>query len=229
MKKYAVIVAGGSGARMGAPLPKQFLLLQGKPVIHYTLEAFLQAYADIQVILVLPAAYLETAAEIVAVLSDPTRVRLCEGGATRFHSVQNGLQYAADPAVIFVHDGVRCLVSPQLIHACYNQAVAQGSAVPAVAITDSVRTITAEGTVAVDRARLRAVQTPQTFRSDILLPAFKQAYQEGFTDEATVVEAAGFVIHLVEGDKENIKITYPGDLALAEYLLLRHVSDGIKE
>lgn len=219
MKKYAVIVAGGSGTRMGAAIPKQFLLLNGKPLISYTLEAFLQSFDDLQLILVLPKTFLEEARTILEKSSDAKRIRLCEGGATRFHSVKNGLELTEDPSVIFVHDGVRCLVSTRLIQNCYQQAFEKGSAIPAVAVTDSIRKINAEGTEAVDRNLLRAIQTPQTFRSEIILAAFNQPYSESFTDEATAAEAAGFSIHLIEGEKENIKITYQSDIQIAEIIL----------
>lgn len=219
MKKYAVIVAGGSGTRMGTAVPKQFLLVHGKPIVYYTLQTFLNAYPDLQLILVLPSAFFDKAAEITAQTSGPQRIQLCEGGITRFHSVKNGLQYTQPGSVIFVHDGVRCLVSTQLIQRCYEQALKDGSAIPAVPVTDSIRKITGTGTEAVDRSLLRAIQTPQTFRDNILLPAFEQEYNDGFTDEATVAEAAGFTVHLIEGEKENIKITYPGDIATATKVL----------
>lgn len=223
MKKYAVIVAGGSGTRMGAAIPKQFLLLNGKPLISYTLEAFLQSFDDLELILVLPKSFLEEARTIVEQSSDAKRIRLCEGGATRFHSVKNGLQLTDDPSVIFVHDGVRCMVSTRLIQNCYQQALEKGSAIPAVAITDSIRKINTKGTEAVDRNLLRAIQTPQTFRSEIIRPAFNQPFSENFTDEATVAEAAGFSIQLIEGEKDNIKITLPADLLVAEQLLNKAV------
>jgi 2-C-methyl-D-erythritol 4-phosphate cytidylyltransferase len=152
------------------------------------------------------------------------RVRLVEGGGTRFHSVQNGCraiaaEIAGAEAVIFVHDGVRCLATRGLIHRCYEQALRVGSAVPVINSRDSVRMVTGVGSVAVDRTRIKMVQTPQTFKSRLLLPAYEAEYRESFTDEATVVEAAGGDIHLLEGELNNIKITMPEDLLIAEYLL----------
>jgi 2-C-methyl-D-erythritol 4-phosphate cytidylyltransferase len=121
--------------------------------------------------------------------------------------------------VIFVHDGVRCLASKALVHRCYEQAIRLGSAIPVIDSRDSVRMVEGEGSVVVDRARIKLVQTPQTFMSGLLLPAYEAEYRESFTDEATVVEAAGGVVHLAEGEHNNIKITMPEDLLIAEYLL----------
>jgi len=219
MKKYAVIVAGGSGSRMGTPVPKQFLLLHGKSLLWYTLNVFLDAYEDIEIILVLPAEHMETGHAIVHSTYAPQRIRMTAGGAARFHSVQNGLRGLPGDAVIFVHDGVRCLLTVNLVHRCYETALRSGSAIPVVDSKDSVRIVTDTGSVAVDRSRVKLVQTPQTFLSDILLPAYQVAYREEFTDEATVVEAFDCKVHLVEGEINNIKITTPADLVMAEKLL----------
>ncbi|HEX9514206.1 MAG TPA: 2-C-methyl-D-erythritol 4-phosphate cytidylyltransferase [Puia sp.] len=240
MKKYAVIVAGGSGLRMGTQAPKQFLLLQGKPVLWHTLNVFLDAYEDLEIILVLPEEHMETGKTILYATRAPHRIRVVAGGATRFHSVKNGLQAVErelapgagmaeegrtiadgpEDAVIFVHDGVRCLLTTNLVHRCYEKAVEQGAAIPVIDSKDSVRLVTAEGNEAIDRARVKLVQTPQTFRSGILLSSYAVAYQEIFTDEATVVEASGHKVHLVEGELNNIKITTPVDLTLAGQLLI---------
>jgi 2-C-methyl-D-erythritol 4-phosphate cytidylyltransferase len=233
LKKYAVIVAGGSGVRMGTSVPKQFLLLQGKPVLWYTLDVFLTAYDDLEIILVLPAEHLETGRALVYGMGALHRIRLVAGGATRYHSVGNGLQLVRDglkamwdglpamrdglPAdpVVFVHDGVRCLVSRELVHRCYEQTLRLGSAIPVVDCKDSVRI----DNKAVDRSRVKLVQTPQTFLSSLLLSSYQAEYREAFTDEATVVEAAGHPVHLIEGEINNIKITTPADLVVAERLL----------
>jgi 2-C-methyl-D-erythritol 4-phosphate cytidylyltransferase len=220
MKKYAVVVAGGSGQRMGADKPKQFLLLKGKPLLWYTLNAFLAAFEDMQVILVLPQSHLQEAEEIRrGLLSDQTRVFPIAGGETRFHSVQNGLKLVTEPAVVFVHDGVRCLVTTDLVQRCYAQALEKGSAIPSLAATDSIRIVNEEGHKVADRNQVRIIQTPQTFLSDVLLPAFDQSYTEAFTDEATVVEAYGSQVFLIDGEYENIKITRPADLLIAESIL----------
>lgn len=219
MKKYAVIVAGGAGLRMGTGLPKQFLLLRQKPVLWHTITAFLTAFNDIEIILVLPAAHFETGDEIIAALAAPERIQLTAGGDTRYQSVQNGLKLVKQGAVVFVHDGVRCLVTPGLIQRCYAAAIEKGNAVPATAAVDSIRIETGSGNKVMDRNKVRMVQTPQTFLSDDLLKAFEQAYDPSFTDEATVAEKAGIAIHLIEGESANIKITHPLDLLLAEKIL----------
>jgi 2-C-methyl-D-erythritol 4-phosphate cytidylyltransferase len=243
MKKYAIIVAGGSGVRMGTTVPKQFLLLHGRPVLWYTLETFLGADSDMEIVLVVAEAYLETARELIEGLAGVGRIRLVSGGDTRFHSVGNGLEKIKEEignglsgiggeatgkggpggmeerAIIFVHDGVRCLVSKELIQRCYEQAVQLGSAIPVIDCPDSVRLAEDVGSKPIDRSRIKLVQTPQTFRSDILLPAYMQDHQEAFTDEATVIEEAGHPVHLIEGERTNIKITTPEDLVMAGYWL----------
>lgn len=220
MKKNAVIVAGGNGLRMGAFIPKQFLLLKGKPLLWHTLNTFLNAYDDMQVILVLPEEHIERGEAIVNELENSGRVTITKGGATRYHSVQNGLKLIAENSIVFVHDGVRCLVSKDLIQRCYEQAVVKGSAIPAVAATDSIRIATDENNSTVaDRTKVRIIQTPQTFKSEIIVPAFNQTYNDVFTDEATVVEAFGTSIFLIEGDYNNIKVTRPVDLVIAEKIL----------
>ena len=219
MLKYAVIVAGGSGTRMGNGLPKQFMLLKDKPVLYYTLKTFLEAYEDLQVILVLPVEYTDMGQEIIDAYFDKERIRITAGGDTRFQSVKNGLQLIEGEAIIFVHDGVRCLLSKKLIHTCYAKAVETGSAIPVVASKDSVRLLTDDGNDAIDRNKVMLVQTPQTFHSKILLPAFQIDYKDKFTDEATVVEAYGLKVSLVEGEEANIKITRPLDLLTGERIL----------
>ncbi len=219
MKKFAVIVAGGMGSRMNHTVPKQFLLLNGKPVLYYTIKAFLQAYADLQIILVLPEAHVSAGQEIIDAFFDYERIQITVGGRTRFHSVQNGLAMINDESIIFVHDAVRCLVTEDLIHRCYEAALEQGSAIPVVDSRDSLRMITDEGNEALERSRIKLVQTPQTFHSKILLPAFKIDYKEKFTDEATVVESFGLKVQLVAGEENNLKITSPVDLLIAERLI----------
>lgn len=219
MKKYAVIVAGGSGSRMNSNLPKQFLLLNGKPVLYYTLDTFLKSYPDLQIILVLPEDHVAAGQEIIDAFFDYERIRITEGGRTRFHSVQNGLQLITEESIVFVHDGVRCLLSTDLIHRCYQAAIEFGSAIPVIDSKDSVRMITGDGNEALDRSRIKLVQTPQTFHSKILMPAYKIDYKDKFTDEASVAEAFGLKVHLVEGEEDNIKITRPVDLTVAEGII----------
>ncbi len=224
IKKYAVIVAGGRGSRIGGNLPKQFLQLAGKPVLWHTLEAFLHSFADMKIVLVVSEDFEEKAIQLIRQTSAPDRIFITAGGPTRFHSVLNGLQQVQESSVVFVHDGVRCLVSRDLIHRCYHQAVERGSAIPVLSVSDSMRIRDGEKTKVVDRNKLLAVQTPQTFRSEILLPAFKQKYQSVFTDEATVVEAGGQAVFMIEGERENIKITLPVDLIIAELFLEKRKS-----
>ncbi|MEJ7683507.1 MAG: 2-C-methyl-D-erythritol 4-phosphate cytidylyltransferase [Segetibacter sp.] len=219
MKKYAVIVAGGSGQRMGAGLPKQFLFLKGKPLLQYTIQSFLQAFDDMNIILVLPLAYINKRKEIIKEMKAEEKIDITAGGDTRFQSVKNGLGYITHPSVVFVHDGVRCMVSQKLIQNCYQQAMLKGSAIPAIAATDSIRIDEVTAHYTIDRNKVRIIQTPQTFRSEILAEAFKQEYKPAFTDEATVVEAAGKEVFLIEGEYNNFKVTRPIDLCIAEKLL----------
>ncbi len=219
MLKFAIIVAGGLGTRMGGVLPKQFMLVKGKPVLYYTLKTFLEAFAELQVILVLPLEYTDMGQEIIDAWFDKDRIRITAGGDTRFQSVKNGLQLIEEEGIIFVHDGVRCLLSKELIQSCYAKAMETGSAVPVVPAKDSIRLITEDGNDALDRNKVMLVQTPQTFHSKILLPAFQIDYKDKFTDEASVVEAYGLKISLVDGEETNIKITRPVDIIIAESFL----------
>ncbi len=219
MKKVAVIVAGGSGTRMNTALPKQFLLINGKPVLYYTINTFLKAYNDLNILLVLPEEYISAGQEIIDAFFDYKRIKITAGGTTRFHSVQNGLKLIDEESIVFVHDGVRCLITTDLIKRCYEAAIEFGSAIPVIDSKDSVRVLTEEGNEPIDRAIIKLIQTPQTFHSKIILPAFKIDYKDKFTDEATVVEAFGLKVHLVDGEENNIKITKPVDLSFAEKIL----------
>ena len=217
MKKIALIVAGGNGSRMNSDIPKQFLLLKNKPVLYYSIKAFLDAYDDMEVVLVLPEEHIGKGQEIIDGYFDASKFKIAAGGRTRFHSVQNGLSLLKEEdAIIFVHDGVRCLLTADLIKKCYESALELGTAVPAVTCRDSVRMITNNGNKILDRNKVKLVQTPQTFHSKILLPAYAIDYKDRFTDEATVVEAFGLKVNLIEGEIDNIKITTPVDLVMAE-------------
>ncbi len=219
MQKYAVIVAGGSGLRMNAGIPKQFLLLQGKPILWHTLNAFFTAYDDLQIILVLPANHLEAGQLLLAGMPWAGQVQITAGGGTRFQSVKNGLERVEKKGVVFVHDGVRCLVTPVLIKRCYEATMEKGNAVPATTAIDSIRIEQEQGNEVIDRSRVRLIQTPQTFFADTLHKAFEQPYEPGFTDEAGVVEKTGTRINLVEGEANNIKITRPIDILIATQIL----------
>ncbi|MEO8820355.1 MAG: 2-C-methyl-D-erythritol 4-phosphate cytidylyltransferase [Ginsengibacter sp.] len=219
MKKIALIVAAGNGSRMRSEIPKQFLFLNNKPVLYYSIKAFLNAFEDIEIILVLPAEHIARGQEIIDGYFDNSKFKITAGGRTRFHSVQMGLSLIKDEAIVFVHDGVRCLITSDLIKRCYESALEFGTSVPTVECRDSIRMITKNGNKIIDRSKIKLVQTPQTFHSKILLPAFEIDYKEQFTDEASVVEAFGLKINLIDGEVNNIKITTPQDLKLASLLL----------
>jgi len=219
MFKYAIIVAGGTGSRMGGSLPKQFMLLRDKPVLYYSIKTFLDAYDDLEIILVLPAAFTDIGEEIIDAYFDKEKIKIAIGGDTRFQSVKNGLKLVEEESIIFVHDAVRCLVSVSLIRRCYELAMQTGAAVPVIPSKDSVRILNDDGNGEVDRNKIMLVQTPQTFHSKILLPAFDIDYKDKFTDEATVVEAYGLRVSLAEGEETNIKITRPIDLLIAEKVI----------
>lgn len=218
MKKFAVIVAGGSGARMGSATPKQFLLLNKKPIIWYSIHAFLQAFNNnITIVLVLPKNHLAQGKKIAKMFNSP--IQLVVGGETRFQSVKNGLHHVSPNSMVFVHDGVRCLVTPEIIHNCYRVALTKGNAIPSITAIDSMRWHDKKGNKSLKRDNVKLIQTPQTFKSNVLLKAFTQPFNPSFTDEATVVESLGKKIHLCEGSYENIKITTPIDLNLAKQIL----------
>jgi 2-C-methyl-D-erythritol 4-phosphate cytidylyltransferase len=219
MFKYAIIVAGGTGSRMGSDLPKQFMLLKDKPVLYYSLKTFLEAYDDLEIILILPAAFTNIGEEIIDAYFDKERIKIAFGGETRFQSVKNGLKLVEKESIVFVHDAVRCLASADLVRRCYELAMETGTAVPVIPSKDSVRLLSDDDNGVVDRNKVMLVQTPQAFHSKILLPAFDIDYKDKFTDEATVVEAYGLRISLAEGEETNIKITKPIDLVIAENLL----------
>ena len=220
IRKYAVIVAGGKGVRMGGSVPKQFLPLLNMPLLCHSVLAFAHAVPGIRIILVAPADQLDSTQTILKSYVGQLDVTIVAGGETRFHSVQNGLKMIGEKGVVFIHDAVRPLVSDKLIYRCYEQALTFGSAIPAIPVTESLRLIEEDGTArALDRDKVRIMQTPQTFLTDIILPAFNQPWSPTFTDEASVAEAAGAKIHLVDGDKDNIKITTAGDMIIADTLI----------
>jgi 2-C-methyl-D-erythritol 4-phosphate cytidylyltransferase len=221
MKKIAIIVAGGSGTRMKTDVPKQFLLIHNKPVIFYTIEAFFDAFDDIEMIVVLPNDYLSFGEKILHYFSkNAHQISIVTGGDSRFQSVKNGLQKVANSnAIVFVHDAARCLVNKNVITNCYNLAVEKGNAIPCIAATDSIRIEQTGSNKTIDRNAVKIIQTPQTFVASILIQAFQQPFQQQFTDEASVVETLGIPIFLCQGEENNIKITKPIDLLIASQLL----------
>lgn len=219
MNKFAVIVAGGSGSRMESDIPKQFLMLNGKPILYYAINTFLKTFEDCTIILVLPEEYIGTGQEIIDAFFDYNKIKIVVGGRTRFHSVQNGLAHVNEDSVVFVHDAVRPLISEALLNRCYACALELGTAIPSVPLKDSLRQLIEIGNEAVNRNDYVLIQTPQTFHSKILLPAFNIDYKEKFTDEASVVEAFGLKVALIDGEDTNIKITKQSDLIFAEAFL----------
>ena len=215
---YVIIVAGGKGLRMGGEIPKQFLPLDGQPVLMHTLRRFRDYSADLQIILVLPHEQQAYWQELCREHKFQVKHRIADGGETRFHSVQNGLRLIPDDAhgVVGVHDGVRPFVSHEVIVRCYETARQSKAVVPVVPVVETLRHIS-EGTK--PRGDYRLVQTPQTFDIQLLKAANYQPYSEVFTDDASVMEAFGYPITLVEGNRENIKITTPFDMKIAETLL----------
>lgn len=219
MKKFVVIVAGGSGSRMRTEIPKQFLELCGKPVLMHTLQAFYDFDSQSSLILVLPELQQNFWKDLCRKHSFKLPHSIVSGGETRFLSVQNGLKLLDDDGIVFIHDGVRPLVSKSTLQKCYETALLSGNAIPVLPVTESLRKTEGHSTVSVDRSLFFSVQTPQTFRTEQILQAFKQPFDPAFTDDASVAEKAGYAIHLVEGNPENIKITQPTDLIIAESFL----------
>jgi 2-C-methyl-D-erythritol 4-phosphate cytidylyltransferase len=219
MKKFVIIVAGGSGSRMGTEIPKQFLELAGRPVLMHTIQIFCDYDPDCELILVLPEKQWEFWAGLCLKHTFSIVHQMVSGGETRFDSVRNGLKLIPDEGIVFIHDGVRPLVSKETLDRCFEMAIKSGNAIPVLPVTESLRKLEGEQTISVDRSLYFNVQTPQTFRSEQILEAFKQNYDPAFTDDASVVEKVGYSIALVDGNSENIKITTPTDLIIAEAFL----------
>lgn len=219
MNRYAVIVAGGRGSRMQSELPKQFMLLLDLPVLMHTIERFVMAYEDIHFILVLPKDQVAFWKNLCAQMDFSIDHEITDGGETRFESVQKGLALCPGEGVVAIHDGVRPLVTPELIRRCFAQAEEHGSALPVIPLSQSVRKTENGTNHSVSRDGLVTVQTPQCFRLSELKPCYNLAYDPSFTDDASVFEAAGHKVHLVEGEATNLKITTPEDLKIAEAIL----------
>jgi 2-C-methyl-D-erythritol 4-phosphate cytidylyltransferase len=218
--RYAILVAGGKGRRMGGNVPKQFIMWQGRPVLMHTIDRFALLSNPVKVIVVLPADEHDYWRELAREFAFNTPHDLAVGGEERYHSVANGLELVPSDSIVAIHDGVRPLVSLNLIELCFNEAENYGSAIPVVSIKDSLRRVdpTSGVSTAVARDEYRAVQTPQTFLSTRIKELYRQPWLPEFTDDATVFELGGNAIHLVEGDASNIKLTTPEDLALADVL-----------
>lgn len=217
-KIYGVFVAGGSGTRMGGSVPKQFLPLEGVPILHRTIERFLEAVPDMKVVTVLPASHMEEWRNMCLSGSLDCGQILVSGGITRFHSVRNALAKVPDGAIVMIHDGVRPLLSVEMIRRMVAQAETCPALVPVVPMVDTLRY--KDGTEpAPDRTKIVAVQTPQIFWSEEIKKAYANAYQESFTDDASVAAAAGMTVCQTEGERFNIKITTPEDMVLAKAII----------
>jgi 2-C-methyl-D-erythritol 4-phosphate cytidylyltransferase len=220
---YVIIVAGGKGLRMGADCPKQFLVVGGKPILMHTLECFHRFDEEMHIILVLPKDHQAYWKELCEKYDFRVPYIIANGGETRFHSVRNGLAMVPDDApedaVVGVHDGVRPFVSAEVLTTCFTEARRCGAVVPVIPVVETVRRLLNEGaSETVDRSSYRLVQTPQTFTVSLLKRAYNQPYTDAFTDDASVVEHMGIPVALVPGNRENIKITTPFDLKVAEIL-----------
>lgn len=221
MHKYAIIVAGGKGERMGSDTPKQFLELAGKPILMHTIEKFKSTFPTIEIILALPENQIDFWKELCVLHTfNLSSHQLVCGGKTRFHSVKNALALVKQESIVAIHDGVRPLVSSETIIKSFNEAELKGNAIPSIGVIESLRHVSKQDDAnkAVARSCYQLIQTPQCFTSALILKAYQQEFDESFTDDASVVEALGEKINLVEGNKENIKITSPIDLKIAEAL-----------
>lgn len=219
VKRTALILAGGKGLRMGTSLPKQFLLLNDKPVLMHTLSTFYTLDSDIRLILVLPEDQRGYWSNLCKEYRFAVPHEMVSGGLTRFESVQNGLAAAGEEGLIAIHDGVRPMVTPELIQRCFEAAQRDGAVIPVTPVIESLRLLEATGNRAVERGVYRLVQTPQTFQAEWIQRAYREANSTDYTDDASVAEAAGFSIHLVEGERQNLKITEAADLQLATWYL----------
>lgn len=224
--KIAIIVAGGKGERMQADIPKQFLEIKGKPILMHTLEVFQRYDASVKLVLVLPSIQIEYWNGLCKKHNFTLTHQVVAGGQTRFQSVKNGLEVVKVPALVAVHDGVRPLVSIETIARCFAEAEKHGAVIPVVDSVDSIRQIIGDSNQSVDRSAYKLVQTPQVFDAELLKRAYEQDFSPLFMDDASVLEALGVKIHLVEGNRENIKITTEFDLRIAERLLVTDNQSG---
>lgn len=219
MKNYVVIVAGGTGKRMGAEIPKQFLELGGRPVLMHTIERFRDFDPSAELITVLPEDQIRFWCELQEKYAFNIVQTMVKGGATRFQSVKNGLEFVDDDGLVAIHDGVRPFVSAETIKRCFETAASLGNAIPVIQSSDSMRILKGNESAMINRQNVRLVQTPQVFRCGLLKEAYRHEYNPEFTDDASVVEKMGVKINLVDGNRENIKITNPEDLLISNALL----------
>lgn len=219
MKKYVIIVAGGKGTRMSADLPKQFLKLGDKPILMHTILRFAEYDPTMKIIVVLPQDQQDFWKELCRQYDFMVPHKIANGGDTRFQSVKNGLAFIRETGLVGIHDGVRPFVTTEVIDRCYKTAETAGAVIPVIDILETVREVLPEGSRSVNRNLYKVVQTPQVFQNDLLLRAYNQLYREEYTDDATVVESCDIKVTLVEGNRENIKITTPLDMMLGEVIV----------
>jgi len=221
MNKYAIIVAGGTGSRLSSDTPKQFLLLDGKPLLMHSVETFYQYDAGLHIIVAMHPAFMGKWTALCAGSSFNIPHQLVPGGETRYHSVKNALALVSGSGLVAVHDAARPLVSPDLISRTFSEADKNGTAIPCIPVNETVRSIRDGKISLVDRTMLRITQTPEVFDVSLLQHAYQQPYRQEFTDDGSVVEATGRQVHLVDGEPTNLKVTLPGDIEIAEVLLKR--------
>jgi len=219
MTRAVIITGGGMGLRMGSAVPKQFIEIKGKPLIVHTIGVFLNYDWNMMIVVVLPLEYFELWENMKREYFPDKEIYLTSGGKTRFDSVKNGLKLLNGEMIIGIHDAVRPLVSPDVISECFKLAQEKGSAVPVISLNESVRKTDGKKNYPVFREGLKIIQTPQVFKGDLLINAYKRNFKDEFTDDATVVEKSGVTVYLTEGNPENIKITTPYDMKLADFLL----------
>jgi len=219
LKKFALIVAGGSGNRMNSAIPKQFINIAGKPILIHTIEKFLNYSQNIKIVLVIPKIHTKLWSDLCKQHKFNIRHQIVGGGDTRFISVKNGLNLIDDSGLVSIHDGVRPMVNTDTISRVFKVANLYGNAIPAIPVIDSIRQTVENKNTAIDRQTIQLIQTPQCFKVEIIKKAYLQKYCTSFTDDASVVEAMGEKINIVEGNVENIKITTPFDLKIAETVL----------
>jgi 2-C-methyl-D-erythritol 4-phosphate cytidylyltransferase len=219
MERYAVIVAGGSGTRMGTSTPKQFLLLNGRPLLMYTIEAFAKSGCAGKIIVVLPQKETGMWQQLLETYRFNIEHKVVAGGMTRSESVRNGLKHVPNESLVAIHDGVRPLATDDLINRCFTEAMEFGNAIPAIPVVDSLRMVTGEKNKIADREAFRIIQTPQCFRAHLLKNAYDKVGSHNFSDDATVLEKDGHSIHLVEGERTNLKVTVMHDLMIASSIL----------
>lgn len=219
MHNVVIIVAGGSGSRMKTNVPKQFLTLKDKPVLMHSIEAFYNFDDKINIILTLPENYFEYWKSLCNKFSFKIDHNIVKGGKTRFHSVKNAVETIGKSDLIAVHDGVRPLIDKFTIEKCFKVASEKGNAIPVADIPESIREIKDKSSKSVNRKNYKIVQTPQIFKSELLIKAYKQEFKEHFTDDASLLDEMGEILNLIDGNRENIKITTQSDLIFAEALM----------